>query len=224
APLADLLPPAPPPPRARGRKLRPLTRNRRVLPKPWVSGVTTGYTSSAGYNLVASGTRDNTTLISVVLDTPSESARNEASLDLLGWGFSRYRKEVPVTRGEQVVSSGLDYRDSRIPLVAAETLPVLVRPNQVVRVEADSPDEIVGPVAEDQRVGRVTVTVDGEPAASAPLLTGTAAPAATLGEKVKALALSPLVLIPIGFVVLLVGIILIFRNRSRRGDNADLQP
>lgn len=210
--------------RSGGRKLRLLNRNSLVLTKPWVSGVKTGYTSSAGYNLVASGTRDNTTLISVVLDTPSESARNEASLDLLGWGFSRYRKEVPVTRGEQVVSSGLDYRDSRIPLVAAETLPVLVRPNQVVRVEADSPDEIVGPVAEDQRVGRVTVTVDGEPAASAPLLTGTAAPAATLGEKVKALALSPLVLIPIGFVVLLVGIILIFRNRSRRGDNADLQP
>lgn len=210
--------------RSGGRKLRLLNRNSLVLTKPWVSGVKTGYTSSAGYNLVASGTRDNTTLISVVLDTPSESARNEASLDLLGWGFSRYRKEVPVTRGEQVVSSGLDYRDSRIPLVAGETLPVLIRADQVVRVEADSPDELVGPVAEDQMVGRVTVTVDGEPAASAPLLTGTAAPAATLGEKVKALALSPLVLIPIGFVVLLVGIILIFRNRSRRGDNANRQP
>lgn len=210
--------------RSGGRRLRLLNRNTLVLSKPWVSGVKTGYTGSAGYALVAAGTRDNTTLISVVLGSPSEAARNDASLELLGWGFSRYRKEVPVTEGEQVVSSGLDYRDSRIPLVAGETIPVLVRADQVVRVEADSPDEIVGPVAEDQRVGRVTVTVDGEPAASAPLLTGSAAPAATLGEKVKALALSPLVLIPIGFVVLLVGIILIFRNRSRRGDNANQQP
>ena len=205
------------------RKLRLLNRNNLVLSKPWVSGVKTGYTSSAGYNLVAAGTRDNTTLISVVLGSPNEAVRNAASLELLGWGFSRYRREVPVSMGEQVVTSGLDYRDARTPLVAAETLPILARDVQEVRVEADSPDEIVGPVAKGQRVGRVTVTVDGEPAATAPLITGAAAPAATLGEKVRTLALSPLILIPIGLVLLLVGIILIFRNRSRRGDNANLQ-
>ncbi len=209
--------------RSGDRKLDLLNRNSLVLSKPWVSGVKTGYTSTAGYSLVAAGTRDNTTLISVVLDTPSEAARNEASLDLLRWGFSRYRKEVPVTRGAQVISTGLDYRDARIPLVASESLPVLIRDEQEVRVEADAPDEIVGPVSKGQRVGRVTVTVDGEPAASTPLVTGSAASAATLGEKVRTLALSPLILIPIGLVLLLVGIILIFRKRSRRGDNADSQ-
>lgn len=206
--------------KAGGRKIPLVNHNNLVLTKPWVSGVKTGYTSSAGYSLVGAGTRDNTTLISVVLGSPSEAVRDQASLDLLGWGFSRYQKSVPVREGEQIVSSGLDYRDTRVPLLSAETLPVLVRDGQEVRVDTDAPDELVGPVADGERVGRVTVLVGGEPAVSAPLVTGAAAPAATLGEKAKALVLSPLILIPIGLVLLLVGFVLIFRSRAEKGDNA----
>lgn len=206
--------------RSGGKKIPLVNHNNLVLTKPWVSGVKTGYTSSAGYNLVGAGTRDNTTLISVVLGAPSEAARDRASLDLLGWGFSRYRKVIPVEEGEQVVSSGLDYRDTRIPLLSAETLPVLVRDGQEISVDTAAPDELIGPVADGEKVGRVIVTVAGEPAMSAPLITGAAAPAATLGEKAKALALSPLIFIPIGFVLLLVGFVLFFRNRADKGDNA----
>lgn len=202
------------------RKLQLVNHNNLVLAKPWISGVKTGYTSSAGYTLVAAGTKDNTTLISVVMGTPSESARDKASLDLLGWGFSRYQRYEPVTRGEQVVSTGLDFRDERIPLVASRSLPVLARAGQQVRVETDSPDELTGPVSTGQKAGRVMVTVGGVDAASAPLVTGEAAPAASLSEKAKSLALSPLICIPIGLLLLLTGFVLVFRSRSNKGDNA----
>lgn len=210
--------------KAGGRKIDLTNHNNLVLTKPWVSGVKTGYTSSAGYNLVAAGTRENTTLISVVLGTPSESARDRASVELLGWGFSRYSKSVPVTRDEEISSSGLDYRDERIPLVSAETLPVLVREGQEVRVETESPDELSGPVADGERVGRVIVTVDGDPAASARLLTAASAPAASLGDKLMTMALSPLILIPMGLLLLLAGLLLVFRNRAKRRDNAPQSP
>ena len=205
--------------RADKRRLELVNHNNLLLAKPWISGVKTGYTSSAGYTLVAAGRKDNTTLISVVMGTPSESARDRASLDLLGWGFSRYQRFEPVTKGEQVVSTGLDFRDTRIPLLAGRSLPVLARDGQQVRVETDAPDELTGPVSKGQDVGDVMVTVDGVEAATAPLVTGTAAPAATLSQKAKALALSPLICIPIGLLLLLAGFVLVFRSRSKRGDN-----
>ena len=206
--------------RAGKRRLRLVNHNNLVLAKPWITGVKTGYTSNAGYTLVASGTRDNTTLISVVMGTPSESARDRASLDLLGWGFSRYQRFEPVTEGEQVVSTGLDFRDTRMPLMASRSIPVLARDGQQVRVETDVPDELTGPVSRGQDAGLVTVTVDGVQAASAPLVTGASAPAASLSEKVRTLALSPLICIPIGLLLLLTGFVFVFRSRSNKGDNA----
>lgn len=207
--------------RAGGRKLPLVNHNNLVLQKPWISGVKTGYTSSAGYNLVAAGSRENTTLISVVMGAPSEAARDRSSLDLLGWGFSRYHRVVPVSENEQVASSGLDFRDSRVPLLSSETLPVLVREGQEVSVGTDAPDDLTGPVAKDETVGRVTVSVDGEPSASAPLIAGSAAPAASFSDKLRSIVLSPLVLIPIGLLLLLTGLLLVFRNRTQRGNNGE---
>jgi D-alanyl-D-alanine carboxypeptidase len=52
-------------------------------------GMKTGYTCPAGYNLVASATRDGRTLISVVIGATSVKARNEKAAGLLAEGFSR---------------------------------------------------------------------------------------------------------------------------------------
>ena len=53
-----------------------LNRNLLVRAVPEVNGVKTGHTSSAGYILVASATKAGVTVISVVLDEPSEAARD----------------------------------------------------------------------------------------------------------------------------------------------------
>ena len=201
------------------RKVALVNHNNLVLEKPWVVGIKTGYTSGAGYNLVGAGRRDNTTLLSVVLGAPSEAKRDSSSLDLLLWGFSRYRKSIPVNRGEQIVTSGIDFRDSRIPLLAGESLPVLSLEGQPVRVSAEAPDVIDGPTSKGARVGTVTVLVAGQPAASAPLVTGKAVTEATLGEKVESLALSPLILLPVGLLILVVGLVLWLRNLASSRDN-----
>lgn len=204
-----------------GRRLVLINKNELVSSKPWVIGVKTGYTSSAGYNLVGAGRRDNTTLVSVVLGAPSEARRDSASVDLLRWGFSRYEKSIPVREGEQVVTSGIDFRDQRIPLLAAKTLPILSLPGQPVRVSADGPAVISGPKSKGARVGTVTVSVAGRPAVSAPLVTGAPVSAASLSEKLRSLALSPLILAPIGLIVLIFGLALWVRNRSLSRDNGE---
>ena len=51
-------------------------------------GMKTGYTCPAGYNLVASATRDGRTLMAVVIGATSVKGRNEMAAGLLAKGFS----------------------------------------------------------------------------------------------------------------------------------------
>ncbi len=57
-----------------------ISRNTLLGRAPWLNGVKTGHTLGAGYVLVGSGTQHSTTLISAVLGTPSESARDADTL------------------------------------------------------------------------------------------------------------------------------------------------
>lgn len=54
------------------------------------TGLKTGYTSNAKYNLVATATRGNTTFISVVLKAPSTDVRMAETKTLLDYGFASY--------------------------------------------------------------------------------------------------------------------------------------
>ncbi len=70
----------------RGKLL--LNHNHLVAKMPGVDGMKTGYTSLAGFNLVASGVRDGHRLITVVLGGPSVAARDENVEELLDAGFT----------------------------------------------------------------------------------------------------------------------------------------
>ena len=54
------------------------------------TGLKTGYTSEALYNLVATATRGDTTFISVVMKAPTSDIRTEETKTLLDYGFSTY--------------------------------------------------------------------------------------------------------------------------------------
>lgn len=54
------------------------------------TGLKTGYTSEALYNLVATATRGDTTFISVVMKAPTSDIRMEETKTLLDYGFSTY--------------------------------------------------------------------------------------------------------------------------------------
>ena len=54
------------------------------------TGLKTGYTSEALYNLVATATRGDTTFISVVMKAPISDIRMEETKTLLDYGFSTY--------------------------------------------------------------------------------------------------------------------------------------
>jgi serine-type D-Ala-D-Ala carboxypeptidase (penicillin-binding protein 5/6) len=201
------------------------SRNTLLGEVPWVNGVKTGHTLGAGYVLVGSGTQDSTTLISAVLGTPSESARDADTLKLLQYGFSLYHPVEEVSQGEQLADPRLDWRHDHLELVAQRALPVNAREGQSVATQVSAPDEVSGPVEKGQGLGRVTVTVDGKVAAASPLVAAHAVDAATTLDKVVWTAQNPLVLIALGAIVILVGVLLTVRGRrSREPDTAGPNP
>ena len=198
------------------------SRNTLLLEDPSVDGVKTGHTLDAGYVLVGSATRNGTRLISVVLRTASEAARNAETLKLLDYGFSLYRPEQPVGQGDELASPELDYRDESLALIATRAIPVSAREGQQIETEVDAPDEVSGDVAEGEALGIVTVIVDGRVAGTSPLVAAEAVEAATLADKAVATAQNPWILIPAGAIVIVVGLLL--TTRGRHSGNGEPPP
>ena len=139
-----------------------VNRNTLVRTVPYVNGVKTGYTLGAGNVLVGSAERDGIQLVSALLGAPTESERDAATLELLNYGFSLYRQERVLRERERVATASVRWQDERMPLVAERPVRVTVRRGQRVDVAVAAPDEVEGPVRRGERLGRATVTVDGE--------------------------------------------------------------
>jgi len=153
-------------------------RNTLVGAVPWVDGVKTGHTADAGYVLVASGHRGGMSLISVVLGTASEHARDANALALLDYGFAHFRPFTPVNAGEVLARPAVRYRPSETaPVIASRTFTrVLARPTRL-RVAVELPRRLTGPLARHAAVGTAVVLADGRPIARISLLLARALPA-----------------------------------------------
>lgn len=71
-------------------------------------GMKTGYTCPAGYNLIASATRDGRTLMAVVIGATSVKRRNEAAAGLLAKGFSQPTASGMTLAAMKPSGAGLD--------------------------------------------------------------------------------------------------------------------
>jgi serine-type D-Ala-D-Ala carboxypeptidase (penicillin-binding protein 5/6) len=133
-------------------------RNVLVAKVPWINGVKTGHTLDAGYVLVASGTKHGMTLISVVIGTPSESARDASTLSLLNYGFANYGLRAPVRKGAVLAQPTVRGRDElHAPVIAASTFKHVFRRTARVRLQVYAPRQLKGPLPRHSVVGSVAV-------------------------------------------------------------------
>ena len=204
-----------------GAKTRQIVnRNNLVRTVPFVDGVKTGYTIGAGNVLVASGSRRGISLISAVLGAPSEAARDAGSLELLEYGFSLYRTKKAVGRREQFAAAEVRYQDRTLSLVAAEPIKVTVRREQRIETRVDAPRELEGPVTENERLGQVVVTVDGEPRGRTALLAAASVPATDLGDRIDSALPGPAIVAWLILTAALVAVVVLavaVRRRSGSG-------
>ncbi|HMJ35347.1 MAG TPA: D-alanyl-D-alanine carboxypeptidase family protein [Baekduia sp.] len=195
-----------------------LNRNVLVRNVPAVNGVKTGHTNTAGYILVGSASRDGVTVLSAVLDDPSESARDSDSLNLLKYGLSRYHVVTPVKVGQVLGRATLAHRDEHVDLVAGGTVRRTARRGDKLVVTAlDAPSELDGPLPKGARVGTVTVTQRGKVVARVPLQTAAPVDAATFVDRLADWLGRPLTLVLLAaFAVCSLYLVLLRRRAVRR--------
>jgi serine-type D-Ala-D-Ala carboxypeptidase (penicillin-binding protein 5/6) len=190
-------------------------RNDLVASYPWVDGVKTGYTLNAGNVLVGAAARGpRARVVSVVLGEPTEAARDADTLALLRWGLRRFSRVRVLDHSRALARADVEYRDEQARLVPRRGVVLTVRDGQRLRRRVNAPDELEGPVAAGERVGSVTVLVDGRPVRRVALVTAADVPGAgTLRVLVSVLGVPLTVLIALA--ILLAAILALLRVRVR---------
>jgi serine-type D-Ala-D-Ala carboxypeptidase (penicillin-binding protein 5/6) len=197
-------------------------RNNLVATDPWINGVKTGHTRGAGYVLVGSGRVNGIQVVSAVLGTPSEAARDADTLRLLGFGRRAFQRITAAPTGSSVgVSVPIRYR-------RGAELELVVGPNGertvVRRGDRDSvrvvptryPTEVEGPIAYGQELGEADVLQDGRKIATVALVAATEIPEAGLAQRTKTWFSRPLPVV-LAFAVLSGTVLMARRRRRPRG-------
>ena len=154
-------------------------RNTLIAEYPFVSGVKTGHTLGAGYVLVgAAKGRGGARVVSVVMGEPSEAGRDADTLALLRWGLARFKRVRVVEADRTMARADVEYRDERIRLVPARGAVLTLRDGERVRRRVNAPEELEGPLPAGERVGSVSVFVEGQHVRRIPLVTATDVPGA----------------------------------------------
>lgn len=147
-------------------------RNRLLWRDKSVDGLKTGYTENAGYCLVSSAKRGDMRLISVVLGAPNEKSRTDSSQALLNYGFRFYETHKLYGEGEHIDSAKVwkGAADSA-SIGLKEDLYVTVPRGQyeTLKVSMDVSTALVAPVNTEHALGSVTVAMNGEVVAEAPV-------------------------------------------------------
>ncbi len=163
-------------------------RNYLLEKDPSVDGIKTGHTSSAGYCLLSSAQRDGRRLIAAVMGTKSWAGREQASLELLNYGFRFYESDsvlgpqnpagsIRVWKGEQ----------AQVPVSTKEPvalgLPRGSKDKLVVTPKVDG--DLIAPVEAGQQVGTVTVSLDDKVLRTEPLIALQAVPKGSLWQQMS---------------------------------------
>lgn len=129
------------------------------------TGLKTGSTSLALYNLSASATRDDLSLIAVIMKAPTTKDRFAEATKLLDYGFANYNykvlgkandvvKDVSVSKGvSSSVSAVLEYDSGTLLPKGADT-------NIVQNINV--PDTVSAPIKKGDKLGEVVYTLNDE--------------------------------------------------------------
>ena len=148
---------------------------------PTVDGLKTGHTEEAGYCLVASAERDGFRLISVVMGTASEKAREQETTKLLQYGFRYFSGKTLFTAGEPLPESARKVwfgEMESVDLAPTEPLYVTLPLGRESAIQAtlDAPDTLDAPLEAGAVVGTVKIRLGERVLAESPVAVAEAVP------------------------------------------------
>ena len=128
------------------------------------TGLKTGSTSLALYNLSASATRDGLSLIAVVMKAPTAAKRFSNATSLLDYGFSNFSYKTFANQGDVVKSITVNKGVQNEVNAVYETTPaLLIKKGEESNITYDISlnDSIQAPVSQGQILGTVTYSSNG---------------------------------------------------------------
>ena len=141
---------------------------------PGVDGVKTGYTGKAGRCLVTTIQEDGMRIITVVLGSPTRTARANASRDLLNYTYDNFRMQKLLNAGD-IYASVPVYRgvnDSTILRVSQDIeLPLSEAEKEMLEVRKYVPEVLKAPIYAGIDTGFVEYVLNGEVIAQSMLTT-----------------------------------------------------
>lgn len=153
------------------REIQLVSENDLLFTYPLATGVKTGTTPKAGPSLVASAEAENESYIGAVLGAQID--RYAAAVAMLEHGFAAYDRPTLIREGERYTRADVPYRrDERIPLVASENVEGLVDAASEVEREISVMEELPDSARRGERLGEVSLFVDGESVGESPLVAG----------------------------------------------------
>ena len=127
------------------------------------TGLKTGSTSLALYNLSASASRNDMDLIAVVMKAPTSQIRFKNASTLLDYGFTNFEYKKLISANEPVktvkVNKGIT---SPINAVAESHCGAILSKGQDMNIEQNIsiPDNISAPISKGDIIGKITYTLN----------------------------------------------------------------
>lgn len=139
-----------------------------------VNGVKTGFTNNAGRCLVTSITRNDFSVICVVLGADTKKFRTKDSISLIEYtykNFERYNLEdviyknfenwknehiINVERGKE------DFLEIKLSDIKYDVYPIKKEKVKDLKIEINCIDKIKAPVKQDEKIGELIVSIDND--------------------------------------------------------------
>lgn len=156
----------------RNGKSELINTNKLVRNYKGCTGLKTGSTSSALFNLSASATRDDFSLIAVVMKAPSSAIRFESASKLLDYGFNNFENKKLVSSGDKIktieISKGTK---SYITAIASQDCSHIIPKGTNVNIEQSVVvNPISCPIKQGDTIGTINYTLNNEIIANCELI------------------------------------------------------
>jgi len=146
-----------------------------LVQRGMADGLKTGHTEAGGFGVVGSAEHNGRRVIMVLNGMPTQHARIEESVRLMGWAFANF-ENVTLFSANDVVENAPVYLGARrtVPLVGGHdlklTMPRAWRQHAHIAITYDSP--VPAPIRAGDVIGKLTVSGQGVPQSEVALLAG----------------------------------------------------
>jgi len=137
-----------------------------------ITGLKTGYTSTAGYCVSATALREDLHLIAVIMGGESSQSRNADAAALLSWGFANFAA-VKLGADRPLLPLPVDMgKQDTVALELGESLPRVLPRADLSRLEKtlELPQRLTAPIEPGQQVGDLVVRLEGKEVCRVPVL------------------------------------------------------